>query len=57
MTLYRDIIRGKQSYSSMEVRVRHKLGDWRRILFNFSPLFDESNKIEGVVLSAATLPT
>ena len=51
MTLYRDIIRGKQSYSSMEVRVRHKLGDWRRILFNFSPLFDESNKIEGVVLS------
>jgi PAS domain S-box-containing protein len=51
MTLYRDIMRGKQSYSSMEVRVRHKQGDWRRILFNFSPLFDESNKIEGVVLS------
>ena len=51
MTLYRDIIRGKQSYSSMEVRVRHKQGDWRRILFNFSPLFDESSKIEGVVLS------
>ena len=51
MTLYRDIIRGKQSYSSMEVRVRHKQGDWRRILFNFSPLFDETNKIEGVVLS------
>jgi len=50
-TLYRNIIRGKQSYSSMEVRVRHKQGDWRRILFNFSPLFDESNKIEGVVLS------
>jgi PAS domain S-box-containing protein len=51
MALYRDIIRGKQSYSSMEVRVRHRQGDWRRILFNFSPLFDESNKIEGVVLS------
>jgi PAS domain S-box-containing protein len=51
MALYRDIIRGKQSYSSMEVRVRHKHGDWRRILFNFSPLFDESNNIEGVVLS------
>jgi PAS domain S-box-containing protein len=46
-----DIVRGKQSFSSMEVRVRHKQGDWRRILFNFSPLFDESNKIEGVVLS------
>src|SRR5262245_45463848 len=51
MSLYQDIIRGKQNYSSMEVRVRHKQGDWRRILFNFSPLFDESNKIEGVVLS------
>jgi len=51
MTLYHDIIRGKQSYSSMEVRVRHKQGDWRRILFNFSPLFDENEKIEGVVLS------
>jgi PAS domain S-box-containing protein len=51
MTLYRDLIRGQQSFSSMEVRVRHKQGDWRRILFNFSPLYDESNKIEGVVLS------
>ena len=51
MTLYRDIIAGKQSFSSMEVRVRHKQGDWRRILFNFSPLFDERNAIEGVVLS------
>jgi PAS domain S-box-containing protein len=51
MSLYQDIVRGKQSFSSMEVRVRHKQGDWRRILFNFSPLFDESNKIEGVVLS------
>jgi two-component system NtrC family sensor kinase len=31
--------------------VRHKLGDWRRIRFNFSPLADETGKIEGVVLS------
>lgn len=51
VALYRDIVQGKQNFSSMEVRVRHKLGDWRRILFNFSPLFDESNQIEGVVLS------
>src|SRR4029450_13294347 len=35
----------------MKVPARHRQGDWRRILFNFSPLFDESNKIEGVVLS------
>jgi two-component system NtrC family sensor kinase len=51
MALYKDIIGGQQSFASLEVRVRHKLGEWRKILFNFSPLFDESQKIEGVVLS------
>ena len=51
MALYNDIISGRQSLGSLELRVRHKLGEWRRILFNFSPLFDEREKIEGVVLS------
>jgi PAS domain S-box-containing protein len=51
MALYTDIIAGQQSFASLEMRVRHKLGEWRKILFNFSPLFDESDKIEGVVLS------
>jgi PAS domain S-box-containing protein len=51
MSLYSDIIAGKQTFASMEVRVRHKLGDWRRIRFNFSPLGDEKGQIEGVVLS------
>jgi PAS domain S-box-containing protein len=51
LALYSDILKGRQNFSSLEVRVRHKLGEWRRILFNFSPLFDESGKIEGVVLS------
>jgi two-component system NtrC family sensor kinase len=51
LSLYADILKGKQNFSSLEVRVRHKLGEWRRILFNFSPLFDEKGKIEGVVLS------
>jgi len=51
MCLYHDLISGKQSFASLEMRVRHKLGEWRRILFNFSPLFDENEKIEGVVLS------
>jgi len=49
--LYADIVQGRKNFSSMEVRIRHKQGDWRRVLFNFSPLFDENNKIEGVVLS------
>jgi PAS domain S-box-containing protein len=51
MALFKDIVNGQQSFASLELRVRHKLGEWRRILFNFSPLFDESEKIEGVVLS------
>jgi PAS domain S-box-containing protein len=51
MALFADIIKGKQNFASLEVRVRHKSGEWRKILFNFSPLFDESGKSEGVVLS------
>jgi len=51
LSLYADIVAGKQTFASLEVRVRHKLGEWRRIRFNFSPLFDESDKIDGVVMS------
>ncbi len=51
LALFADILAGRQNYGSLEVRVRHKLGDWRRIRFNFSPLADETGKIEGVVLS------
>jgi len=50
-SLYNDVIAGKQTFASLEMRVRHKLGDWRRIRFNFSPLSDEKGNIEGVVLS------
>jgi PAS domain S-box-containing protein len=51
LSLYKDILSGKQTFASMEIRVRHKSGDWRRIRFNFSPLSDEKGNIEGVVLS------
>src|SRR5467141_3155273 len=51
LSLYKDIIAGSQTFASLEIRVRHKLGDWRRIRFNFSPLSDEKGNIEGVVLS------
>jgi PAS domain S-box-containing protein len=50
-TLYDDIVAARRTYESLEVRVRRKQGDWRRILFNFSPLSDEEGNIEGVVLS------
>ena len=49
--LYKDVLAGTQTFASLEMRVRHKLGDWRRIRFNFSPLSDEKGNIEGVVLS------
>src|SRR5437879_4917596 len=51
LSLYRDVLEGKQTFASLEIRVRHKLGDWRRIRFNFSPLSDEKGNTEGVVLS------
>jgi PAS domain S-box-containing protein len=51
LALFSDILEGRQTVASLEIRVRHKLGDWRRIRFNFSPLADETGKIEGVVLS------
>src|SRR6266700_5298407 len=51
LSLYKDVLAGQQTFASLEIRVRHKLGDWRRISFNFSPLSDEKGIIEGVVLS------
>jgi PAS domain S-box-containing protein len=51
LSLYKDVIAGRQIFASLEIRVRHKLGEWRRIRFNFSPLADEKGNIEGVVLS------
>jgi PAS domain S-box-containing protein len=51
LSLFSDILAGRQTFASLEVRVRHKSGEWRRIRFNFSPLADETGKIEGVVLS------
>jgi PAS domain S-box-containing protein len=51
LSLYKDMLSGKQTFGSVEIRVRHKLGEWRRIRFNFSPLSDEKGNIEGVVLS------
>ncbi len=51
LALYKHIVDGRQTFASLEVRVRHKQGDWRRIRFNFSPLSDEKGNIEGVVLS------
>jgi PAS domain S-box-containing protein len=50
-TSVRDILSGRATFGSTEVRVRHKQGEWRRLKCNFSPLFDESGKIESIVIS------
>ena len=51
LAVYDDLLRGKRSFASIEIRVRHKQGEWRRLRCHFSPLFDENGKIEGVVIS------
>jgi PAS domain S-box-containing protein len=52
MAAFGDVIAGRRSFSSIEVQVRHKEGNWRRLRCHFSPLFDEQGKIEGAVISA-----
>src|SRR4030081_2736208 len=42
---------GRQSFASLEIRVRHKQGEWRRIRCHFSPLCNETGKIDGVIIS------
>jgi PAS domain S-box-containing protein len=46
-----DLIAGKRNFASIEIHVRHKQGEWRRLRCHFSPLFDEAGKIEGIVIS------
>jgi len=51
MAIFEDLFQGKRSFASIELRARHKLGEWRRLRCHFSPLFNENGKIEGVVIS------
>jgi PAS domain S-box-containing protein len=49
--LFAEMFDGRQSFASLEIRVRHKQGEWRRIRCHFSPLCDETGKIDGVIIS------
>jgi PAS domain S-box-containing protein len=49
--VFEDLLRQRRNFASIEIQVQHKLGEWRRLKCNFSPLIDESNKIGGVVIS------
>jgi len=46
-----DLLSRKRNFASLEVRMRHKEGEWRRLRCHLSPLFDENGKIEGLVIS------
>jgi PAS domain S-box-containing protein len=52
LALFAEIVGGRQTFASLEVRVRNKQGEWRRLRCHFSPLFTEAGKIDGVVISA-----
>jgi PAS domain S-box-containing protein len=49
--LFAEMFDGRQSFASLEIRVRHKQGEWRRIRCHFSPLCSETGKIDGVIIS------
>ncbi len=49
--LFEDLLARRQSFGSIEVRVRHKQGEWRSLRCNLSPLLDERGAIDGVVIS------
>src|SRR6201999_172849 len=50
-TLFAELFTGQRSFGSLEMRVRHKNGDWRRVRCHLSPLFDETGKIDGIIVS------
>jgi len=51
LALLDDLLQGQRNFGSIEFRVRHQQGEWRRLRCHFSPLFDVNGKIEGVVVS------
>jgi PAS domain S-box-containing protein len=51
LSLFGEIVAGRQTFASLETRVRNKAGEWRRLRCHFSPLFSEAGKIDGVIIS------
>jgi PAS domain S-box-containing protein len=48
---YEETLSGSRTFDSLEIRVRDKQGEWRLLRCNFSPLFDEVERIDGVIIS------
>ena len=47
-----DVLSGRKRSAQLEYRVRHADGNWKTLRGSFGPLFDEGQKIVGVVASA-----
>jgi PAS domain S-box-containing protein len=51
LAIFDALVEGRRNFASIETRVRHKSGEWRRIRSHLSPLFDVNGQIEGIVIS------
>ncbi|MGA2484312.1 MAG: PAS domain S-box protein [Candidatus Acidiferrales bacterium] len=45
------MVQGRQNFAALELRIRHRNGEWRVVRAHMSPLEDERGAIEGVVAS------
>ena len=50
--MFREVLSGAGTHSSIEYRTRHKNGDWRLMRTTVRPVLDTEGKIEGVIASA-----
>jgi PAS domain S-box-containing protein len=48
---YEETLSGNRDFDSLEVRVADKNREWRLLRCNFSPLYDEKDQIDGVIIS------
>jgi PAS domain S-box-containing protein len=51
LTIYRDVVTGKQLFVSSEYGALHRDGSWRTMRASASQLFDAENKLSGVIMS------
>jgi PAS domain S-box-containing protein len=54
---FQGLVEGRQSFAALELRIRHRSGEWRVVRAHLSPLEDEHGEIEGVVASGRDVTT
>ncbi len=51
LSLYRDVVSGKQLFAASEYGALHRDGSWRTMRASASQFFDSENKLSGVIMS------